>query len=64
MQNTDRWGAYELSVLECANEHGNLSLNDAMELCRVHDTTLLKLINGGFTGRLLDASALLQELGY
>ena len=64
MQNPDRWGAYELSVLDCANEHGNLSLADAMELCRVHDTTFGELLDGGFTGLLLDATALLEVLGY
>ncbi len=64
MQNTDRWGAYELSVLDCANEHGNLSLDDAMELCRVHGTTFGELLDGGFTGLLLNATALLEVLGY
>ena len=64
MQNPDRWGAYELSVLDCANDHGNLSLDDAMELCRVHGTTFAQLLDGGFTGLLLDATALLEVLGY
>ena len=64
MQNTDRWGAYELSVLDCANEHGNLSLDDAMELCRVHGTTFGKLLDGGFKGLVLKATDLLEGLGY
>ena len=64
MQNPDRWGAYELSVLACANDHGNLSLDDAMELCKVHGTTFGELLDGGFTGLLLDATALLEALGY
>jgi len=60
----DSRGHCWLSVLDCANEHGNLSLDDAMELCRVHGTTFGELLDGGFTGLLLDATALLEVLGY
>jgi hypothetical protein len=35
-----------------------------MELCRVHGTTFGELLDGGFTGLLLDATALLEVLGY
>lgn len=55
---------YSESVLEAANEDGLLTVKDAMQLMRKHNTSLYQIEQEGYRGGICNAQELLWHLGY